>query len=126
VLCGASATGSGAVVAVRYRPLTRARYGDINWRALAALAAGVAAPRSWQFGLVTEFQGPLAKTFSNTDLSWATGSLVAGTLYYVLVGRGDRRRAVAADRPPFVAGPQLDRVAAGPAPAEAPAELGRR
>ena len=104
-----------------YQPLTRARFGDVNWRALAALAAGLLAGWSWQFGLVPEFQGPLAKTFSSTDLSWLTGSLVAGTLYYLLVGRGDRRRA-AERRPPMVASaPSTDHGPTAPvAPRESP------
>jgi purine-cytosine permease-like protein len=83
-----------------YRRHTRARYGDVNWRALASLAAGLAAGWAWEFGLVTAFQGPLAKTFSNTDLSWLTGSLVAGGLYYVLVGRGERRSSSSDDSRP--------------------------
>jgi nucleobase:cation symporter-1, NCS1 family len=69
----------------------RSRYGDVNWRALVALAAGVVAGWAWEFGLVGAFQGPLAKTFSNTDLSWLTGALVAGGAYYLLVGHAERR-----------------------------------
>jgi hypothetical protein len=44
---------------------------------------------SWQFGLVEAMQGPLARAAGNTDLSWLTGSLVAGGLYWLLVGRGE-------------------------------------
>lgn len=97
-----------------YRERTRARYGDVNWRALAALAAGLLAGWAWQFGLVSEFQGPLAKAFANTDLSWLTGSLVAGGLYYALVGRGERRAsraAVVVPGPVGVADPAADAAA---------------
>ena len=68
-------------------PRTRSRGGDVNWRALVALAAGLVAGWAWQFGLTPEFQGPLAKALSNTDLSWLTGGLVAGGLYWALVAR---------------------------------------
>ena len=74
-------------VATLYERETRSRHGDVNWRALFALAAGLVAGWAWQFGLAPEFQGPLAKTFSNTDLSWLTGAVVAGGLYYLLCGR---------------------------------------
>ena len=45
---------------------------------------GLVAAWSWQFGLVTALQGPLAKGLGNTDFSWAAGIVVAGGLYYVL------------------------------------------
>jgi purine-cytosine permease-like protein len=74
-------------VASLYEERTRSRGGDVNWRALVALATGLAAGWAWQYGLTPEFQGPLAKALSNTDLSWLTGGLVAGGLYWVLVER---------------------------------------
>jgi NCS1 nucleoside transporter family len=74
-------------VASLYAERTRSRGGDVNWRALVALAAGLVAGWAWQYGLTPEFQGPLAKALSNTDLSWLTGGLVAGGLYWVLVER---------------------------------------
>jgi cytosine/uracil/thiamine/allantoin permease len=92
-------------VAALYQPECRSRYGDVNWRALLALAAGVGAGWAWEFGLVSAFQGPLAKAFSDTDLSWLTGALVAGAIYYVLVGRADRRVPVAAQPEPAVVAP---------------------
>lgn len=39
---------------------------------------------SWQYGLVPAMQGPLARTFGNTDCSWIAGAIVAGVLYYTL------------------------------------------
>jgi NCS1 family nucleobase:cation symporter-1 len=74
-----------------YRDETRSRYGDINWRALIALALGLIAGWSWEFGLVPVMQGPLAKAAGNSDFSWLTGGLVAAAAYYVLVARAERR-----------------------------------
>jgi NCS1 nucleoside transporter family len=97
-------------VARLYDTETRSRYGDVNWRGLLALGAGLVAGWSWQFGLVPEFQGPVARAFSDTDLSWLTGAVVAGLGYYLLVGRGER---VAAELPvveePAPAVPELAR-----------------
>ena len=80
-------------VATLYEARRSAKYGDINWRALLALGAGLVAGWSWQFGLAPEFQGPVAKAFSNTDLSWLTGAVVAGRLYYLLCGRAAPTRS---------------------------------
>jgi NCS1 nucleoside transporter family len=79
-----------------YDDETRSRYGDVNWRGLVALAAGVLAGWAWEFGLVRALQGPIAKAVSNTDLSWLTGALVAGVSYYLLVARAERRVAAPA------------------------------
>jgi NCS1 family nucleobase:cation symporter-1 len=69
-----------------YDPPQTSRYGDVNWRAVIALVLGLAAGWSWEFGLVTALQGPVAKGLGNTDFSWAAGMLVAGGLYWVLAG----------------------------------------
>ena len=61
-----------------------ARYGDINWAAVIATLAGLVAGWAWEFGLVSAFQGPIAKATNNTDLSWLTALLVSGGLYYAL------------------------------------------
>jgi nucleobase:cation symporter-1, NCS1 family len=61
-----------------------ARYGDINWAAIIAVLAGLVAGWAWEYGLVSAFQGPLAKATNNTDLSWLTALLVSGGLYYLL------------------------------------------
>lgn len=53
--------------------------------ALAALAAGLAAAWSWQYGLVPAMQGPLARMFAQTDFSMPAGAAVAGGLYYLLL-----------------------------------------
>jgi NCS1 nucleoside transporter family len=67
-----------------YEPPATSPYGDVNWAAIVALVLGLIAGWSWQYGLVSALQGPLAKGLGNTDFSWATGMLVAGGLYYFL------------------------------------------
>jgi nucleobase:cation symporter-1, NCS1 family len=59
-------------------------YGDINWAAVIAAIAGLVAGWAWQYGLVDFMQGPIAKATNNTDLSWLTGFVVSGGLYYTL------------------------------------------
>jgi len=59
-------------------------YGDINWAAVIAAIAGLVAGWAWQYGLVDFMQGPIAKATNNTDLSWLTGFVVSGGLYYIL------------------------------------------
>jgi purine-cytosine permease-like protein len=59
-------------------------YGDFNWAAIIAVLAGLVAGWAWQYGLVSFMQGPIAKATNATDLSWLTGFVVAGGLYYVL------------------------------------------
>jgi nucleobase:cation symporter-1, NCS1 family len=63
------------------------RYGDINWIAVGAMIAGLVAGWAWEYGLVEEFQGPIAKATGNTDLSWLAGLVVSGGLYYALSAR---------------------------------------
>jgi NCS1 nucleoside transporter family len=70
-----------------YTRETRTRGGDVNWPALLALAAGLVAGWAWEYGLTPAFQGPVAKALGNTDLSWLTGALVAGGLYWLLMTR---------------------------------------
>jgi purine-cytosine permease-like protein len=60
------------------------RYGDVNWIAVGAMIAGLVAGWAWEYGLVEEFQGPIAKATGNTDLSWLAGILVSGGIYYAL------------------------------------------
>jgi len=71
-------------VAGLYDDPATARYGDINWAAVIAALAGLAAGWSWEYGLVEFFQGPVAKATNNTDLSWLAAFVVSGGLYYVL------------------------------------------
>ncbi|MEO3800181.1 cytosine permease [Nonomuraea sp. B1E8] len=59
-------------------------YGPVNGRALLALAAGLVAAWSWQYGMVPLTQGPIARALNDTDFSWLSGGLVAGGLYYAL------------------------------------------
>ena len=71
-------------VAGLYDEPENARYGDINWAAIVAVLAGLVAGWAWEYGLVSAFQGPIAKATNNTDLSWLTAMVVGGGLYYIL------------------------------------------
>jgi NCS1 family nucleobase:cation symporter-1 len=71
-------------VAGLYDEPENARYGDVNWAAIVAVLAGLVAGWAWEYGLVSAFQGPIAKATNNTDLSWLTAMLVGGGLYYFL------------------------------------------
>jgi NCS1 family nucleobase:cation symporter-1 len=65
-----------------YAPPETSRYGDVNWIAIGAMLAGLVAGWAWEYGLVEEFQGPIAKATNNIDLSWLAGLVVSGGLYY--------------------------------------------
>ncbi len=60
------------------------KYGDVNWAGIIAVLAGLVAGWAWEYGLVGFMQGPIAKATNNIDLSWLSGMVVAGVLYYVL------------------------------------------
>ncbi len=66
------------------------RYGAVNAPGLISLGLGLVAAWACQYGLVPAMQGPVATSLNNTDLSWLSGSVVAGGFYYVL----SRRRVV--------------------------------
>ena len=59
-------------------------YGDVNWAAVIGMLAGLVAGWAWGFGLVGWLQGPIATHTHDVDLSWLTGFVVAGGLYWVL------------------------------------------
>jgi nucleobase:cation symporter-1, NCS1 family len=82
-----------------YDPPERSRYGDVNWHAIVALVAGLAAGWAWQYGLVGPLRGPIAKALGNTDFSWAAGMLVAGGLYWLLAGERVRRTQAVSEAP---------------------------
>jgi NCS1 nucleoside transporter family len=85
-------------IAGLYEPPERSPYGDVNVVALVALAAGLLAGWLFEYGLVSQMQGPLAKAFNNTDLSWAAGLLVGGGVYY-LFGGARLRQPITAPTP---------------------------
>jgi NCS1 nucleoside transporter family len=76
-----------------YDPPERSIYGDVNWSAIISLLVGLVAGWAWEFGLVSQMQGPIAKAVSDTDFSWAAGMIVAGGLYYVLQATKIRQAA---------------------------------
>jgi NCS1 family nucleobase:cation symporter-1 len=68
-------------------------YGDVNWAAIISLIAGLAAGWAWEYGLVTQMQGPIAKATGNSDFSWLASMVVSGVLYYVLMAAREPRPA---------------------------------
>jgi NCS1 family nucleobase:cation symporter-1 len=67
-----------------YREPSKRLLDDINMPGIVAFVVGIVAGWSFEFGLVSALQGPLAKATGNVDLSWLFGGLVAGVLYYGL------------------------------------------
>ncbi len=74
-----------------YAEPSRSRYGDVRWRTLLALAAGVLAGWSFEYGSASLFQGPLSRATNGVDLSWLAAVVCAGSLHYLL-SRSRRRR----------------------------------
>src|SRR5207244_10030222 len=66
-------------VAELYREPERSAYGDVNWGAIAAFAAGLIAGWTVGGGLVPALQGPISNRWlGGSDLSWLVGIGVAG------------------------------------------------
>lgn len=79
-----------------YKEPQRSGYGDVNWGAIVAFAAGLIAGWSVEDGLVPALQGPIStRLLAGADLSWLVGIVVAGGLYLAL---GRRTEPVAAPR----------------------------
>jgi NCS1 family nucleobase:cation symporter-1 len=65
------------------------RNGGVNWRALAALALGMAAAMMWidaQY-YVPSYVGPLSSATGGADFSWVIGILVGSLAYWALSAR---------------------------------------
>jgi purine-cytosine permease-like protein len=70
-----------------YAEPSESRYGDVNWGAMIAFAAGLVAGWSVEDGLVPALQGPISiHLLKGADLSWLVGLVVAG-LVYLLAGQ---------------------------------------
>ena len=68
-----------------YREPERSAYGDVNWGAVAAFLAGLAAGWSVEDGLVPALQGPIStRLLGGADLSWLVGIVVAGGVHLAL------------------------------------------
>jgi len=81
-------------VAALYEDPQSSPYGDVNWAAVIAALAGLVAGWAWEYGLVSFFQGPIAKATNNIDLSWLAAFAVSGGLYYILRPRFAKQRVV--------------------------------
>ncbi len=82
-----------------YDPPHASRVGDVRWAAVGSFLAGVVAAWLFQYGLVAFFQGPLSKALNNVDLSWLSGMLVAGGLYWALERRREQPALAVAAEP---------------------------
>jgi NCS1 nucleoside transporter family len=83
-------------VAELYRSPETSAYGDINWGAMIAFFAGLAAGWSVEDGLVGALQGPISlNLLGGADLSWLVGIVVSGGLYLALGKRAMSLSAVA-------------------------------
>lgn len=79
-----------------YADPATSRYGAWSAPGLVALALGTVAAWSWQFGLVSFMQGPIARATGDSDFSWLLGFLVGGAVYYALTRTAERRMPVTA------------------------------
>lgn len=59
------------------------RYGNVNWRAMAAYLIGVAV--EIPFISSSFYTGPMVKHLGDADISWILGLIVSAVLYYVLM-----------------------------------------
>jgi len=76
-------------VAELYREPERSAYGDVNWGAIAAFAAGLIAGWTVEDGLVPALQGPIStRWLGGADLSWLVGIVVAGGVYLAVSRHG--------------------------------------
>lgn len=66
------------------------RMQDINWRAVSSLVVGLFFAWLFLSGLVPALQGPAA-TALGVDLSWLTGGISAGLLYFFLARTSHKR-----------------------------------
>jgi NCS1 nucleoside transporter family len=65
-----------------YAEPERSIYGDINWGAIVAFAAGLVVGWLFEDGLVAQLQGPISMhLLKGADLSWLAAIVVAGGLY---------------------------------------------
>jgi nucleobase:cation symporter-1, NCS1 family len=77
---------------VRALLLSGGRNRDVNWRAMLAFLAGLAAEVPFADSLYPAFEGPVATAWDGLDISWLVGFSVAGALYY-LASQGRRARS---------------------------------
>ena len=83
-----------------FDPVGTRRLPDVNWAGVTAFAAGIVATWLFMYGLIPEFQGPVAVAMGGVDLSWLAGGVTSAVVYALL-------------------GPVVARRYADPAPAEA-------
>ncbi|UTP36973.1 purine-cytosine permease family protein [Streptomyces rapamycinicus] len=98
-----------------YEPARTSRLGDFNKRGSFALAAGLIAAWAFQTGATPVLTGPLSRITGGLDLSWLTGILVGGGMYWLLA-----RRTVAPSLPESTSGRGRPEPAAARGPGPGP------
>jgi NCS1 nucleoside transporter family len=78
-----------------YASPSTSRYGDIRWRSLVALLAGLAAGWAFEYGSASLFQGPISRATGGVDFSWLASIVVGGSAYWWL-SRSDAHRVTGA------------------------------
>jgi NCS1 nucleoside transporter family len=74
-------------VAELYSATSRRLTDDVNWPGMISLAAGLVAGWLCLMTAIPGLKGPIAVATGGIDLSWLSGSLVAGLTYYFLARR---------------------------------------
>lgn len=70
-----------ADVPALYESRETSRYGDIRWRALAALLIGLVAGWAFEYGSASLFRGPISGITGGADFSWLASILFGGAAY---------------------------------------------
>ena len=71
-------------VAALYASGATSRYGDVRWRALAALLVGLVSGWAFEYGTVSAFQGPIARATNGLDVSWLASIVLGGSTHWLL------------------------------------------
>ncbi|MCU1550843.1 MAG: permease for cytosine/purines uracil thiamine allantoin [Glaciihabitans sp.] len=68
---------------------------DISWPAIIAFVLGIVATWSFEYAVPSFLQGPGAIALGGIDLSWLSGSIVAGLVYWIAISIQRRPAPVA-------------------------------
>jgi NCS1 family nucleobase:cation symporter-1 len=66
-----------------FQPPKHGTLPDVSWAAIIAFVLGIVATWSFEYGIPSWLQGPGAIALGGIDLSWLTGSIVAGLAYWI-------------------------------------------
>jgi nucleobase:cation symporter-1, NCS1 family len=77
-----------ADVPALYASAKTSRYGDVRWRALAALLVGLVAGWAFEHGNASLFHGPISQVINGADFSWLASIVFGGLAYWLLSRSG--------------------------------------